>query len=34
MIVNGEGKFDQNVLTKGNNFKLEYEHFVEAYNGS
>ncbi len=33
MIVNGEDKFDQNVLTMVNNFKLEYEQFFEAYNG-
>jgi hypothetical protein len=33
MIVDGEGKFDQNVLTMGNYFKLEYEQFLEIYNG-
>jgi hypothetical protein len=32
MIINGEGDFDQDVLTMGNNFKLEYEQLLEAYN--
>jgi hypothetical protein len=32
MIINGEGEFDQDVLTMGNNFKLEYEQLLEAYN--
>jgi hypothetical protein len=33
LIVDGEGEFDQNVLVLGNNFKIEYEQFLEAYNG-
>ncbi len=33
MITNEEGEFDQNVLTFGNNFKIEYEQLFEVYNG-
>jgi hypothetical protein len=32
MIIIGEGEFDQDVLIMGNNFKLEYEELLEAYN--
>lgn len=32
MIIDGEGEFDQDVLTMGNNFKLVYEELLEAYN--
>jgi hypothetical protein len=31
--ANGEGVFDQNILTFGNNFRTKYE-LLEAYNGS
>ncbi len=34
MIVDGEGEFHQNILTLGNNFKIEYEQLLEVYNGS
>jgi hypothetical protein len=33
MIVNWKGKFDQDVFMMGNNFIMEYEQFLEAYNG-
>ncbi len=32
--VNGEGEFDQNILTFGNNFRTKYEQLLEVYNGS
>ncbi len=32
MVTNGEKEFDQDVLTMGNNFRLEYEQLLEAYN--
>ncbi len=32
-ITNGEGEFDKDVLTIGNNFKTKYEQLFEAYNG-
>jgi hypothetical protein len=32
MIVDGR-EFDQDVRAMGNNFKLEYEQLLEAYNG-
>jgi len=32
--ANGEGVFDQNILTFGNNFRTKYEQLFEAYNGS
>jgi hypothetical protein len=32
MIINGEGEFDQDVLTMGSNFKLEYQQLLEPYN--
>lgn len=32
MIIDGR-KFDQDVLAMGNNFKLEYEQLLKAYNG-
>jgi hypothetical protein len=34
LITNGKGKFDQDVIIFGNNFKIEYEQFLEMYNGS
>jgi len=33
LIVDGEGEFDQNVLTFGNNLKIKYEQFLKTYNG-
>ncbi len=33
MIVNGKGEFDQDVLALGNNFKIQYEQLLKAYNG-
>jgi hypothetical protein len=33
LIINGEGEFGQDVLVLGNNFKIEYEQLLEAYNG-
>jgi hypothetical protein len=33
LIVDGEGEFDQNVLTFGNNLKIKYELFLKTYNG-
>jgi len=32
--ANGEGVFDQNILTFGNNFRTKYEQLLEAYNGN
>jgi hypothetical protein len=32
--ANGEGVFDQNILTFGNNFRTKYEQLLQAYNGS
>ncbi len=32
MIMNWKGKFDEDVLMIGNNFKLKYEQVLEAYN--
>jgi hypothetical protein len=34
LIANGEGEFDQDVITFGNNFRTKYEQFLEVYNGS
>ncbi len=34
MIVDGEGKFDQDVLVFGNQFKIEYDQLVEAKTSS
>jgi len=34
LIANGEGEFDQDIIVLGNNFKIEYEQLLEAYNGS
>jgi hypothetical protein len=33
LIVDGKGEFDQDVLVLSNNFKIEYEQFLKAYNG-
>jgi hypothetical protein len=33
LIVNGEGEFNQYILTLGNNFKTKYEQLFEAYSG-
>jgi hypothetical protein len=33
LITYGEGAFDQDVLALGNNFRIKYEQFLEAYNG-
>jgi hypothetical protein len=33
MIVNEEGKFNKDVLARGNNFIIEYEQLLETYNG-
>ncbi len=33
IIVDGKGKFDQDVLAMGNNFRLKCEQLLEAYNG-
>jgi len=33
LITNEKGEFDQDVLVFGNNFKIEYEQLLEAYNG-
>jgi hypothetical protein len=33
LIVDEEGEFHQNVFTLGNNFNIEYEQLLEAYNG-
>ncbi len=33
MNANGYGKFKQNILIFGNNFKIEYEQLLEMYNG-
>jgi hypothetical protein len=33
LIVDGKGKFDQNVLLLGNNFKTKYGQLFETYNG-
>jgi hypothetical protein len=33
LIANGGGEFDQHVLALSNNFRTEYEQFLEAYNG-
>jgi hypothetical protein len=33
LTTDGQGKFDQNVLIFCNNFKIEYEQLLEAYNG-
>jgi hypothetical protein len=33
LIIDGEGEFDQNILTLGNNFRIKYEQLFEAYNG-
>jgi len=30
--VDGKGEFDENILALGNNLKIEYEQFFEAYN--
>jgi len=32
LIEDEEHQFDQNVLTFGNNFKIEYEQLLEVYN--
>jgi hypothetical protein len=32
LIVDGEGKFNQNIIVFGNNFKTKYEQLLEAYN--
>jgi hypothetical protein len=34
LIINGKGEFDQDIIAFGNNFKIEYEQLLEAYNGS
>jgi hypothetical protein len=34
LIIDGEGEFDQDVFTLGNNFRIKYEQLLEAYNGS
>jgi hypothetical protein len=34
MITNGEGECDQNILAFANNFIIDYEQLLEAYNGS
>jgi len=34
LIIDGEGEFDQDVLTLGKNFIIKYEQLLEAYNGS
>jgi hypothetical protein len=33
LIADGKGEFDQNIFTLGNNFKIKYVQFLEAYNG-
>ncbi len=33
LIVDGKGEFDQNVFVFGNNFKIDYEKLLKAYNG-
>jgi len=32
LITDEKGEFDQDVLVLGNNFKIEYEQLLEAYN--
>jgi len=32
VIVNGESEFDQDIFTLNNNFKKNYEQFLEVYN--
>ncbi len=32
LIVDGEGEFDQNVFVLGNNFRIEYDQLLKAYN--
>jgi hypothetical protein len=34
LIVNGEGEFEQDILILNNNFKIDNEQLLEAYNGS
>ncbi len=33
LIVDGKGEFDQNILALGNNFRIQYEQLLKAYNG-
>jgi hypothetical protein len=33
LIVDGEGVFEQHVFILGNNFKIDNEQLLEAYNG-
>jgi hypothetical protein len=33
LIIDGKNEFDQDVLVLGNNFRIEYEQLLEAYNG-
>jgi hypothetical protein len=33
LIIDGEGEFDQYILTFGNNFRIKYEQLLEVYNG-
>jgi hypothetical protein len=32
LIIDGKGKFDQDVIALGNNFKTRYEQLIKAYN--
>jgi hypothetical protein len=34
LITNGKREYDQDVIIFGNNFKIQYEQLLEAYNGS
>ncbi len=33
LITIGKGEFDQDVFVLGNNFRINYEQLLEAYNG-
>jgi len=33
LIVDGKGEFDQDVFALGNNFRIQYEQLLKAYNG-
>jgi hypothetical protein len=33
LIVDGKGEFDQDVFALGNNFIIQYEQLLKAYNG-
>jgi hypothetical protein len=33
LIIDGKDEFDQDIFVLGNNFKIEYEQLLEAYNG-